>query len=153
MVSIRTTGYLFAANRPNLLPGADNNPTDGVTVGCDKIPAGEALGGPERYFDPCSFSPRPAGTLGTAGRNIIIGPSVFTMDVSLQKDIVLGSDKRLQFRAEVFNVPNHPNFAPPPRSSQIVFSGASGGTNSTAGEILRTITTSRQIQFALRLSF
>ena len=65
LVSIRPAGYLFSANRPNLLPGRSNNPIEGSTSGCGEgvIPAGQKLGGPERYFDPCSFSAPEPGTL------------------------------------------------------------------------------------------
>jgi len=153
LLNVRTPGYLFSANRPNLTPGASNNPTNGQSSGCAGVQPGEALGGPNRYFDPCAYSVPAPGFLGNVGRNTVIGPSVLSMDLSLQKDIVLGGEKRLQFRAEFFNVPNHPNFALPPTGSSVVFSGASGRPNPTAGQIVRTITTSRQIQFALRLSF
>ena len=54
----------------------------------------------------------------------------------------------LQFRAEVFNVFNHANFASP---NQIVFSGT--GISPSAGVITETNGTSRQIQFALKLLF
>ena len=146
----RAEGYLFAANRPNLAGGASNNPVAGVSSGCGRISAGQALGTPELYFDPCAFSAPPPGTLGNAGRNTLIAPSVFNMDVSLQREFLLDSKRRLQLRADLFNLPNHPNFTSP---SPVVFSGRSGGRTSTAGRISRTATTSRQIQFALRFSF
>jgi hypothetical protein len=153
LVNVRTPGYLFAANRPNLVPGSSNNPRYGVTAGCSGVAPGQELGGPDRFFDPCAFSAPPAGTLGNTGRNTITGPGVISMDVSLQKDITLKRGVRVQFRTEIFNVPNHPSFALPPRGSMLVFSGASARLNPTAGRILKTITTSRQIQFALRFSF
>ena len=153
LVNVRTPGFLFAANRPNLLPGRSNNPTDGVTAGCPEVEPGQKLGGPERYFDPCSFDKPAPGTLGNAGRDTIIGPSVFSMDVSFQKEFLLGGERRLQFRAEFFNLPNHTNFSAPPRGSTVLFSGVSARPNPTAGRIVRTITTARQIQFALRVSF
>lgn len=146
----RAEGYLFAANRPNLAGGASNNPVEGVSAGCGRISAGQTLGTPELYFDPCAFSAPPPGTLGNAGRNTLIAPSVFNMDVSLQREFFLDSKRRLQLRADLFNLPNHPNFTSP---SPVVFSGRSGGRTSTAGRISRTATTSRQIQFALRFSF
>lgn len=152
-INVRIAGFLFAANRPNLLPGRSNNPVEGVTAGCAGVPAGQPLGGPDRYFDPCSFSVPEPGTLGNAGRNTIIGPRVLSLDVSLQKELLLGGEKRLQFRAEVFNLPNHTNFASPSTSPSTVFSGSSGRPNATAGRLLRSATTSRQIQFALRFSF
>ncbi|MBI3939948.1 MAG: TonB-dependent receptor [Acidobacteria bacterium] len=153
-LNVRTAGFLFVANRPNLLPGHSNNPTKGVTTGCSGVAAGQKLGGPELYFDPCSFSVPEPGTLGNVGRNTLIGPSAFSMDISLQKEFTLGGERRLQFRAEFFNLPNHPNFAGPSAGSSVVFSGAFPGRfNTTAGRLLRTATTSRQIQFALRLTF
>ena len=134
-INFRTLGFLFSANRPSLRPGRSNNPV---------------LGGPERYFDPSAFNIPPPGTLGNVGRNTIIGPRVFNLDVSLQKEFLLDSKRRLEFRAEFFNLPNHTNFAAPGGASTDVTSGAASGT---AGRITRTATPSRQIQFALRLTF
>ena len=155
-VNVRVPGFLFVGNRPNLRPGASNNPTHGVSAGCDGLAAGQKLGVPDHYFDPCAFSPPEPGTLGNAGRNTIIGPSAFTTDVSLQKDFVLsrlGAEKRLQFRAEIFNLPNHANFGNTARGSSVVFTGFPPRPGATAGSVIRTATTSRQIQLALRLSF
>ena len=109
-VNVRTTGYLFAATRPNLVPGQNNNPTVGVTAGCEGVEAGQKLGSPELYFDPCVYSVPSLGTLGNAGRNTLLAPSVLNMDVSLQREFLLDAKRRLQFRAEFFNLPNHPNF-------------------------------------------
>ncbi len=157
-VSVRTPGYLFAATQPNLLPERRNNPVEGVSSGCadprtgqPTIAAGIPLGGPEMYFDPCSFSVPLPGTIGNAGRNTLTAPWVFNVDVSVQREFTVDSKRRLQFRAEIFNVPNRANFG---RALSGVFSGAyPGRPNPTAGRINETVTTSRQIQFALRLSF
>jgi hypothetical protein len=157
-VSVRTPGYLFFATQPNLVAGRSNNPIDGVSAGClhprtgeTSIEAGRPLGGPDLYFDPCSFSVPLSGTIGTAGRNILRAPSVFNADVSLQREFVVDSKRRLQFRAEIFNIPNRANFG---EALSGVFSGAyPGRPNPTAGRINETVTTSRQIQFALRFSF
>jgi len=157
-VSGRTPGFLFAANRPNLRPGFSNNPTGGVSAGCavgtdQEIRTGQPLGGPDLLFDPCAFSPPEAGTLGNVGRNTLTSPNVFNADISLQREFPLDSTKRLQFRAEVFNVLNHPNFSETDRASSVVFSGASARRNPNAGKTVSTVTTARQIQFALRFSF
>ena len=156
-INVRRPGYLFAATRPNLLPNQSNNPTAGVSIGCrDRVTgapvveAGQKLGDPSLFFDPCVFGVPDGGTIGNLGRNTLIGPSVFNVDVSLQREFSLGGSRRLQFRAEFFNLANHPNFRSP--SNSVVFTG-SGRYNSTAWRYTGTATTSRQTQFALRFSF
>ena len=157
-VSVRTPGYLYSGTQPNLVSGRSNNPISGVSAGCNDprtglpaIEAGRPVGGPELYFDPCSYSVPLPGTLGNAGRNTLIAPSIFNADVSVQREFVVDSKRRLQFRAEIFNVPNRANFG---QALSGVFSGAyPGRPNPTAGRINETVTTSRQIQFALRFSF
>ena len=157
-VTVRSSQTLFAANRPNQAPTGTNNPTSGVTAGCGRpgepgVAPRERLGGPDRFFDPCAFEAPPLGTLGNVARNSIIGPSLFNIDLSVQKDILLGGDRRLQFRAEFFIIPNHTNFSNPPSSSTVVYSGSTARINQTAGKLFSTSTTNRQIQLALRLSF
>jgi hypothetical protein len=152
-VSVVTPGYLFAPSRPNLIAGQSQNPTEGVTQGCLGVPPGQELGTPELYFDPCAFSLPPPGTLGNAGRNTIISPSVLTADVSVQKEFSIDSEKRLQFRAEFFNLLNHPNFDRNEGNTATVFSGSSGRRSSSAGRLSSPLGTARQVQFALRLSF
>jgi hypothetical protein len=152
-VNVITPGYLFAPSRPNLVAGQSLNPIEGTTQGCLGVPAGQELGTPNLYFDPCAFSLPPPGTLGNTGRNTIISPSVFNVDVSVQKEFSIDSQKRLQFRAEFFNLLNHPNFDRNEGSTVVVFSGSSGRRSSSAGRLSATVGTARQIQFALRLSF
>ncbi|PYS03919.1 MAG: hypothetical protein DMG12_11205 [Acidobacteria bacterium] len=82
----------------------------------------------------------------------MIGPSVFSIDLSLQREISLRNSSRLQFRAEFFNVTHHPNFRTPASGSIVVFTGL-GGFNPKIWRYTVTATTSRQIQFALRFSF
>jgi hypothetical protein len=157
-VSVRRPGYLFSATQPDLVANRSNNPVEGVSAGCadprtglPAIEAGHPLGGPDLYFDPCSFSVPLSGTIGNAGRNTLNAPSVFNMDVSIQREFAVDSQRRLQFRAEIFNVPNRANFG---EALSGIFSGAyPGRPNPTAGRITETVTTSRQIQFALRFSF
>jgi hypothetical protein len=150
---LRNKGYLFEALRPNLAAGANNNPVEGASLGCGQIQPGQKLEAPDLYFDPCAFSAPAPGTPGNLGRNTLISPAVFNMDVSLQREFLLDSKRRLQFRADLFNVPNRTNFNKNIGNSIIVFSGENASRTTTAGRIGSTATTSRQIQFALRLSF
>ncbi len=158
-INVRRPGYLFAATRPNLLPGQSNNPTNGVSAGCKDpvtgatvLEAGQKIGGPNLFFDPCVFSVPEAGTIGNLGRNTLLGPSVFNIDVSLQREFKIGNNHPLQFRTEFFNLLNHPTFRTPAAGSVLVFTG-SGRFNPTASTYTSTATTARQVQFALRLSF
>src|SRR5262249_57072201 len=69
--------------------------------------------GIDEWLNPAAFAvPRP-GTFGNLGRNTERGPGFAQFDFSLLKTTKLDERKMLQFRAEFFNVPNHPNFAVP----------------------------------------
>jgi len=107
-------------------------------------------GGTSRYFNPAAFIQPLAGTYGNVGRNILQGAGLATTDFSLAKKFYLSEQVGLQFRAEFFNVLNHTNFNTP---NPVVYTAATGGPSPTAGVITATSTTSRQIQFGLKLLF
>lgn len=106
------------------------------------------LGGPNQYFNPNAFILPPAGTYGNVGRDVLTGPGLATTDLSLAKNTALAERLRLQFRAEFFNIFNRANFATP---NAVVFSSATTTPASTAGVITATSTSSRQVQFGLKL--
>jgi len=106
------------------------------------------LGGPNQYFNPNAFSQPLPGTYGNVGRNVLQGPSLVETDLSLTKTFPFSERLNLQFRSEFFNIFNHTNFNVP---NPVVFASATGGPSSTAGVITATTTTSRQIQFGLKL--
>jgi hypothetical protein len=113
------------------------------------------LGRPEQWFNPAAFALQPAGTLGTSGRGALIGPNLRNFDLSLMRSFnlkKLSDHTTLQFRAEAFNIGNRPNFGPPALTA---FDGAADNEKalSTFGLIRNTVTTARQIQLALRLTF
>jgi hypothetical protein len=97
---------------------------------------------PQRWFDTSAFALPPYGSFGNAGRNILGGPPLRTVHVSLLKDTALGQSATLQFRAEFFNVLNTPNFDQPN-----IFFGTPG-----FGRVL-SARDSREIQFGLKLLF
>jgi hypothetical protein len=103
---------------------------------------------PAQWFSPKAFSLPAAGTYGNLGRGTLDGPGLADVDVSLAKDSALSERIKVQFRAEFFNVLNRANLDAP---NPIVFSG--GAISSTAGLITATATTSRQIQFGLKVLF
>jgi hypothetical protein len=102
------------------------------------------------YFNPNAFITPAAGTYGNVGRDVLIGPGLATMDVSALKVTHIRERLNLQFRAEFFNVLNHTNLNTP---NPVVFTSATSGISPTAGLISSTATTSRQIQFGLKLLF
>jgi hypothetical protein len=105
---------------------------------------------PRHYINTQCFAfPAPVTRFGNAGRNILTGPGLLALDTSLFKNIQFTERYRLQFRAELFNILNHANFAPPVQNLSLF--GANGSPVSTAGLITSTLTTSRQIQFGLKL--
>jgi hypothetical protein len=105
-------------------------------------------GNPNQWFNPAAFLLPAPGTWGNLGRGIYNGPGLAEVDLSLFKRIAVSERMNLQFRAECFNVANHANFGAP---NSIVFSN--GVASPSAGLITNTVTTSRQIQFGLKLIF
>jgi hypothetical protein len=106
------------------------------------------LGNPNQWFNPAAFlaPPNNSGFYGNLGRDTLIGPGLATWDFSLLKDTPLREGCNLQFRAELFNLLNRTNFNTP---NAIAFTPT--GVSPTAGVITSTSTTSRQIQFGLKL--
>ena len=106
------------------------------------------LGTPKQWFNPAAFIAPPPGSgfYGDLGRNTLTGPGLATWDFAVLKDTRIRERFTLQFRAELFNLLNRANFNTP---NTIVFTPA--GVSPTAGAITSTSTTSRQIQFGLKL--
>jgi hypothetical protein len=105
-------------------------------------------GNPRQWFNPAAFALPAPGTYGNLGRGVFTGPHLTSLDLSLFKSVPITERMRLQFRGEAFNLLNHTNFGTP---NPIVFS--SGAISASAGLITSTATTSRQIQFGLKLMF
>jgi len=106
------------------------------------------LGTPKEWFNPAAFlaPPNGSGFYGNLGRDTLIGPGLATWDLSFLKDTPIHERLTLQFRAEIFNLLNRANFNTP---NSIVFTPA--GVSPTAGVVTSTSTTSRQVQFGLKL--
>src|SRR5271157_2799038 len=112
------------------------------------------LGKPSQWFNPNAFLAPPAnsGFYGNVGRDTFIGPGLATWDFSVLKDTRIRERTSLQFRAELFNLLNRANFNTP---NLIVFTPPTAsnptGLSGTAGAITSTSTTSRQVQFGLKV--
>ncbi len=100
----------------------------------------------------CFAAPNPINRLGNAGRNSLIGPGLSNLDFSVAKNTKISKISEtfnVQFRFEVFNILNRVNLAPPIANSSLF--DTSGNPISTAGQVDQTATTSRQLQFGLKL--
>jgi hypothetical protein len=139
-----------------------------VTVGFDQ--SGTVVAGSERpnlvmpvdqiytgninqWVNPAAFSLPAAGTFGNLQRDFLTGPHTVTLDYALLKETTIKEQTRLQFRAEFFNLLNHANFALPNAAAFVQAPNGGGNPNPTFGKVTATTTSSRQIQFALKLLF
>lgn len=120
-------------------------------------PSNVILGRPEQWFNPNAFVLPPEGRYGTVGRNVLDGPDLHLFDLSLVKRTYIGEQTKVEFRFEAFNVLNHPNFTLPGADEVEIITGRTATEVAirppSAGKIFSTATTSRQLQFALRINF
>ncbi len=91
--------------------------------------------------------------LGNSGRNEVVGPGLSNLDFSLVKNSKIAGLEagNVQFRAEIFNILNKSNFAAP-LDNDFIFN-QDGSVADGAGAVDQTQTTSRQIQFGLKILF
>jgi len=94
-----------------------------------------------QWFDPASYRPAAPGTFGTCGVGTVRGPGLGTANLSVQKEFPLSDFRRLEFRAEFFNVTNTPILKAP--NTWLYFN--LGLVNSSQGE--------RNIQFAMKFYY
>jgi Carboxypeptidase regulatory-like domain/TonB dependent receptor len=178
-VNINTPALLAAypctslPGKPAANPTLDTNPCAYQPIVYD--PKTVITGNPSQWFNPAMFSISPnctgpaltncsstVGQLGTGGRNFLSGPPERNWDFSVVKQTklgFLGEGGMLEFRAEFFNVLNHPNFSGQNLHTSI-FDGSAGDTpfsekpHKTTGEVVHMLDNNqREIQFALRLEF
>jgi hypothetical protein len=139
----------FLTSRPDVVLGQP------LYLTGSKYPGGKAI-------NPNAFTPASAGQQGTLGRNALRGFGMWQSDFAVRRQFHLAENLSLQFRAEFFNIFNHPNFASPVSS---LFAPQFGLSTQTLGQSLGTggangglsslyqIGGPRSIQFALKLQF
>jgi Carboxypeptidase regulatory-like domain len=123
-------------DRSNTGEGADRPDQ----IGNPELPKSERT--VQRYFNTGAFQLQAINTFGSAGRNTVRGPAFSNFDFSLIKSTKITESHRLEFRAEFFNIFNHPNFNIPDRTL----------TSATFGQINAAFTP-RDIQFGLKYIF
>jgi len=135
--------------RPDLVPGVSLKPPGGRSAA--------------EWINPAAFA-YPAGAFGNASRNLVSGPGTWQIDLGSGKTIPLTEHGRFEFRAELYNVFNHPQLGAPQATCNV---STSTPTNCGAGfgSIITTVNTNvspvtpvgsgtpREIQFALRFDF
>jgi hypothetical protein len=146
------SGVYFSYNgdtfqRPNQVGNPNKAGDEGGFTGCPT-----QIHTKQNWFNPCAFAKAPAGELGTAARAPVYGPRFVNTDFSVIKDFPLSLHEGmgLQFRAEFFNLFNHPQFFLPGVGS----TGEQDiNTPSSFGVISNTVNNARLIQFGLKLKF
>ena len=139
--------------RPNIVPGVNPYLKNGIN-----------------YLNPAAFSTPAPGTFGNSRRNDLSGPNLAQLDMTLGKTFHTTERFSLDFKGEVFNVLNHPNYANPGnvRLAQTLTTGAAnqpgaafsaGTAGSSFGNLSSTvgnqvgIGANRQIQLSIRANF
>ena len=112
-------------------------------------PASAIVGSPDDWFNANAFILPPAGAYGNVGRNVLRGPDLRMVDLSIFKNTRVGS-QNVQFRIEIFNLFDRANFATP--NAGALFN-PDGTRIPSATQITHTATTSRQLQFGLKFVF
>ncbi len=126
--SFNTGGNDNNFNRPNQVAGCNTNPSNHTNY---------------QYINPSCFVAPPAGALGNAARVPVSGPDFVNSDFSVIKDFVLHEEMGLNFRAEFFNIFNHPQYGSP-----VADINAPG-----FGQVNSTVNNPRLVQLALKLTF
>jgi hypothetical protein len=151
-----TSSLFFANARPDLVPGTP------VYLFGSQYPGG-------KKFNPAAFTVPPTGPpfgfplrQGNFGRNVLRGFGAAQWDLGIRREFPIRESLELQFRAEMFNVLNHPNFAPPISdlasgqfgvSTQLLNQYLGGNVGGGGFTALYQIGGPRTIQLALKLQF
>ena len=125
LVSQDNANVLGNVDRPNIIGDANSGPK---TV--------------RQWINVNAFALAPTGTFGNGGRNNVIGPGLKNLDISLSRQFKFRDKIAVQFRAESFNLANHPNFDQPSQTF-----GVAGFGSITAAEA------PRQIQFGVKIKY
>jgi hypothetical protein len=124
-----------SAQRPDLVPG--------VSI----YAANQTI---SNWFNPAAFAVPAKGTWGNFGRYVARGPGYYEIDGAVEKRFPLAESRSISFRAEAFNLLNHPIYGNPSGNTS---SGSFGRITSILNAGATGTGTPRRLQFALRLDF
>jgi hypothetical protein len=152
---VNIVGATFSAAGTQLAPRPNLNPGVPLELHGTQYPGG-------KIFNRAAFNAAPAGQQGNFGRNALRGFGAWQADIALQRQFHIAENVRLRFRAEFFNIFNHPNFGNPTnvltsplfgRSTQTLANGLGAGGANGGFNPLYQIGGPRSIQLALKLQF
>ena len=142
---------LFRDGRPFSVMGGSGNDSSGAHTAQDRAnytgqPINVHQGSEDQwlmqYFNPKAFAANKPGTFGNTPRNLLVGPGMINVNASVGKDWRYRERYRLQFRWDMFNAINHPNFALP---------NATATAGTSFGKILSTSNAPRLMQGGIKL--
>ena len=128
-------GFQNSTPRPNLIPG------------CNPM-----VRNVNEWYNPNCFAIEPVGEMGNLGRNTFTAPGLVNTDMALIKNTQIKENVSVQFRAEFFNIFNHPNFFAP-MAGNFVINNIGGGTINPLAGTINAAAAPRQIQLALKVLF
>jgi hypothetical protein len=126
---------------------------DTILTGAGRIVRANCVGDPvpdgfeqtiDSWMSPAAFAPTVGRNYGTCGSNSVRGPGSKSMNMSVFRNIALGGERRLELRAEVFNLFNWVNYG---------FPAANIGNLGTFGRITSTLGDPREMQLAVKVYF
>jgi hypothetical protein len=113
--------------------------------------------GPNNQFNEAAFVLPSSSSFGDVPRNAGRGPDFAQFDLAFMKHTPITEKWNVEFRTDIFNIVNHPNFANPDgnvfttnSAGAIINDPGFGRSTSTVGSLIGT-GTSRQIQFSLKI--
>ena len=109
------------------------------------------------WLNPASYAPPAAYTFGDLKNNSLFGPGSFILNTSLSRLFPIGESQQVEFRWDVFNVPNHVNlYAPSTAGAGIgvpTYGQPTPATTAGLGALAQTVNDPRIMQFALKYTF
>lgn len=151
---VNIVGTQIPAGVSILMPRPDIKPGLPLVLYGSQYPGGKT-------FNPAAFTPAPSGQQGNLGRNVLRGFEAWQADLGLQRQFRVTDELSLRFRAEFFNIFNHPSFGSPSnvlssplfgQSTQTLANSLAGGNNAGFNPLYQ-IGGPRSIQLALKFQF
>jgi hypothetical protein len=118
---VESQNYSYVTNGGYYALRADVVPGQQQWIHSKYLPGTQTLVPGGKYLNAAAFTDPPEGAAqGDLGRNSLRGFGFWQLDFGVHREIPIKEMARIQFRAEIFNIFNHPNFANPGLSNTAV---------------------------------